>query len=261
MSTRPSFPSNADEGPGSLQSVGGKSISVPFTVRARLSAGYAHGTPWGVSLDGLLASEVWESKKAAARAAEADWVAYDVRSEPDEIELPLDRCGVEGCWHWAATFAWPDGAVPGPHVQMWTGRADQQALAQIADNLPLHVDPRKGRYRSWVMPLPLTVAHTLVWRGVGDPGAVGEMLSSVVSIGKKRTSGQGLVLDWAVEPDRRADRWEFSHLHPDGTLGRTVPAECMKGRRSIRDGGVGRMGIRPPYMHPRMRAEVVLPAS
>ena len=237
-------------------------MSVPFTVRARLSAGYAHATPWGISLDGLLASEVWESRKATARATNTEWSAYDVRTVPEGIDLPLERCdGGDGNWHWAATFAYPEDAVPGPHVQMWTGRPDQQALAQLTDNLPAHVDPRKGRFRSWVMPLPMTVAPTLVWRGLGDPAAVGEMLSSVVSIGKKRASGHGLVLDWSIEPDVDADRWEFGHLHPDGTLGRTVPAACLGGRESIVHGGVGRMGMRPPDMQPRMRADVVLPAK
>lgn len=64
-------------------------MSVPFTVRARLSAGYAHATPWGISLDGLLASEVWESRKATARATNTEWSAYDVRTVPEGIDLPL----------------------------------------------------------------------------------------------------------------------------------------------------------------------------
>lgn len=238
-------------------------MGTPFTVRARLSAGYAHATPWGISLDGLLASEVWESRKAAARAAGENWVPYDVHGEPETVDLPLDRCAGDGDgnWHWASTFAWAEGNVPGPHVQMWTGRADQHALAQMTENLPGVVDSRKGRYRSWVMPLPLTVARTLVWRAVGDPDRVSDLLSSVVSIGKKRASGHGMVLDWSIEPTPCADRWDFAHLHPDGTLGRTAPAACLAGRTAIVHGGSGRMGLRPPYMHPDLRVDVVLPSS
>lgn len=240
----------------------GNSSNVPFTVRARLSGGYAHATPWGISLDGLLASELWETRKAEARAHGADWAAYDVHTAPEEIILPLERCVGDGAgaWHWAATFAWPEDEVAGPHVHTWTGRPDQQALAQLADHLPTHIDPRKGRYRSWVMPLPLTVARTLVWRAVGNPEVVAELLSTVSSVGKKRAAGHGTILDWTVEPDADADRWEFAHLHPDGSLGRTTPPACLTGHAEVPHGGNGRMGVRPPYMHPERRSDVVLPA-
>ncbi|MBM4574789.1 hypothetical protein GS896_27415 [Rhodococcus hoagii] len=228
-----------------------------------MSAGYAHATPWGISLDGLLASEIWEHRKAQARAGGDEWVAYDVHAAPSAIELPLARCPGDGGdrWHWAATFAWPEDEIPGPHVQTWTGRADQHALAQIADQIPTHVDPDRGRYRSWVMPLPLTVARTLVWRAVGDAESTARLLDSVAAIGKKRASGHGLVLDWSVDEMTDADEWEFGHLHPDGTLGRTVPPTCLTGRSGIEHGGQGCMGLRPPYMHPQCRADVLLPAA
>lgn len=237
-------------------------MGIPFTVRARLSAGYAHATPWGISLDGLLASEIWETRKAAARAAGEDWLAYDLDHTPEDIELPLDHCDGDGArhWHWAATFAFPEGELPGPHVHTWTARPDQHALAQMSGRLPTHVDTRKGRYRAWVMPLPLTVAPTLVWRAVGDPDAVTDLLAGVVSIGKKRASGHGLILDWEITLDEAADRWEFTHLHPDGQLGRTVPTACLHGRGDIDHGGHGQIGLRPPYMHPDRRATAVLPA-
>nr|WP_301851018.1 hypothetical protein [Rhodococcus pyridinivorans] len=237
-------------------------MRIPFTVRARLSAGYAHGTPWGLSLDGLLASEIWETRKAAARAKGRDWVAYDVDRTPQEIDLPLDRCCSGGGkrWHWSATFAYPEDELPGPHVQNWISRQDQSALAQMASKLPKHISERKDRYRVWVMPLPLTIAPSLTWRAVGDPVAVSELLQAVVAIGKKRASGHGLVLEWEITPEPEADPWEFSHLHPDGSLGRTAPAECLRGRSEIPHGGHGHIGLRPPYMHPLRRFPVTLPA-
>ena len=237
-------------------------MGVPFTVRARLSAGYAHATPWGISLDGLLASERWESRKAAARAAGDDWCAYSADRTPEDIDLPLDRCDGDGAgnWHWAATYAFPEDEAPGPHVQTWTARPDQHALAQITDRLPAHVDARRGRYRSWVMPLPLTVAPSLAWRAVGDPDAVADLLAGVVTIGKKRASGHGLILDWEITPNPAGDRWDFTHLHPDGRLGRTAPAACLREHPFIDHGGLGQIGLRPPYMHPARRAAVMLPA-
>lgn len=237
-------------------------MGVPFTVRARLATGYAHAVPWGISLDGLIASEIWENRKAVALAAGDDWPAYRTDRAPEDIDLPLDRCAGDGaqCWHWSATFAFPEGELPGPHVHTWVARPDQHALAQMTDRLPTHVDPRKGRYRSWVMPLPLTVAPSLVWRAVGDPTAVADLLTGIVAIGKKRASGHGQVLDWTVAPDLSADRWEFAHLHPDGRLGRCVPAACLRDHAGIDHGGHGHIGVRPPYMHPDRRAAVILPA-
>ncbi|WP_237723966.1 MULTISPECIES: hypothetical protein [unclassified Rhodococcus (in: high G+C Gram-positive bacteria)] len=131
----------------------------------------------------------------------------------------------------------------------------------MSDKLPALVSERQGRYRSRVMPLPLTVCRHLVWRAVGDPAAVAELLAPIVSIGKKRGAGHGHVLSWTVDEAPEADGWEFAHLYPDNSLGRTAPTECLDGAREVPTGGVGPMGLRPPYMHPNRRARVLLPAT
>lgn len=110
------------------------------------------------------------------------------------------------------------------------------------------------------MPLPLTVCRHLVWRAVGDPDTVAELLAPIVSIGKKRSAGHGHILNWTISEDSGADRWEFAHLHPDGTLGRTATPACLREAPHLRTGGDGQMGLRPPYMHPGMRRQVFLPA-
>ncbi|MFD7012410.1 hypothetical protein [Rhodococcus jostii] len=234
---------------------------VPMVVRARLAGGVAHGVPWGISLDGLLASELRENVKAAAREAGTDYTPYSPDTAPEDLELPLARCttGGDEHWHWAATFAYPEDEVSGPHVQYWSARPDQQALGQMSAGLPALVSERQGRYRSRVMPLPLTICRNLVWRAVGDPAAVADLLAPIVSIGKKRSAGHGHILDWTITARPDADRWEHGHLHPDGTLGRTATAACLQ-EREIRTGGDGQMGLRPPYMHPGMRRQVFLPA-
>lgn len=234
---------------------------VPLVVKARLASGVAHATPWGISLDGLLASEMRENYKAECRARGIDYEPYDSNAEPTRLDLPLARCTLSGPdnWHWSATFAWPDGEMPGPHVQYWSSRPDQHALDQLSDGLPALVSERQGRYRARVMPLPLTIASTLVWRAVGDPDAISDLLVDVRTIGRKRSSGHGHVLDWTIEPTA-ADPWACSHLHPDGSLGRTAHATCLSGHQSVGTGGGGQMGLRPPYMHPATRREVLLPA-
>ncbi|MDV6247033.1 hypothetical protein [Rhodococcus opacus] len=236
---------------------------MPLVVRARMAAGVAHGVPWGISLDGILASELRENAKAVARAAGTDYTPYSLDTVPEDLDLPLARCTGDGAggWHWAATFAYPENEVPGPHVQYWSARPDQHALDQMAADLPALVSERQGRYRSRVMPLPLTVCRHLVWRAVGDPGAVAELLAPIVSIGKKRGAGHGHVLSWTVDEQSDGDRWEFAHLHPDGSLGRTAPPACLHDLDHVRTGGEGQMGLRPPYMHPAVRTHVLLPAS
>ncbi|MCX5046229.1 hypothetical protein OG921_23950 [Aldersonia sp. NBC_00410] len=233
----------------------------PVIVRARLAGGVGHGVPWGISLDGLLASEIRAEAKAAARTADVDYPVFDRSVVPDELELPLARCSGAGgeFWHWAATFAWPEGEVAGPHVQYWSGRPDQLALAQTAAALLALVSERQGRYRARVMPLPLTMCKSLVWRAVGDPDAIAGLLEHITAIGKKRGAGHGHILEWSVTPQAGGDPFDYAHLHPDRSLGRTVPRKCIEGRCSIRTGGQGRMGLRPPYMHPARRAFVELP--
>lgn len=137
-------------------------LACPTRLRSRAR------TAVGMSLDGLLASQIRENEKAAARESGTDYIPYDSGTRPRDLDLPLVRCtrlGV-GDWHWAATFAWPEDEIPGPHVQCWSARPDQHALSQISDTLSAHLSPRQGRYRAAVMRLPLTVA-----RAHGAPSA------------------------------------------------------------------------------------------
>ena len=235
----------------------------PMLVRARLGSGVGHAPPWGISLDGLLASQIRENEKAVARESGTDYIPYDSEAPPRDLDLPLARCTHAGGddWHWAATFAWPEGDIPGPHVQYWSARPDQHALSQISDNLPAHLAPRQGRYRAAVMPLPLTIARALTWRAVGDPDKVVELLAGIPAIGKKRAAGNGMILDWTVNTCPDGDFWEYSHLHPDGRLGRTAPVACLEPRSGVDTGGIAVMGVRPPYMHRATRTRAFLPAS
>lgn len=65
---------------------------VPLRVRAHLSAGIAQAAPWGIALDGLLASELWAEHKASCRATGRDYVRAMELPEPPDLDLPLARC-------------------------------------------------------------------------------------------------------------------------------------------------------------------------
>ena len=233
----------------------------PMVIRAHLAAGIAHAAPWGIALDGLLAAEIWAEHKAANRAAGQDHVRALDQADPPDLDLPLARCTpATGPWHWAATCAYPERPTDRVDVHTWTGRVDRRALEQVATSLPKTVSDRQGRYRARRMPLLVTPCPSVTWHAIGDPDRIGEILEPVTSIGKKRTSGEGHVLRWEILTSSGLDHFAASHLHPDGTLGRPTPSQCFTGAAAPADGGHGRAGIRPPYMHPARQHELHLPA-
>ncbi len=232
----------------------------PLLVRAHLATGIAQAAPWGVALDGLLAAELWSEHKADRRAAGQFTPALFDVDDPVDLPLPLARCTTpDGRWHWAATCAHPEGRpdLP-PDVHTWTGRTDSRALEQLATNMPAVLSDRQGRYRARRMPLLVTACAAVVWRAIGDPVAIRALVEGITAIGKKRSSGEGHVLTWEVTT-AELDPWEATHLHPDGTLGRPTPEACLTGR-TVRDGGSGTAGLRPPYMHPARQHTLHLPA-
>jgi CRISPR type IV-associated protein Csf3 len=234
----------------------------PLLVRARLAGGIAHAAPWGIALDGLLASEIWHDRKADLRARGQPVPGLADVAIPEDLDLPLARCpGADGSrWHWAATCSFPEGLPVGlPDVRYWTGRLDSRAAEHAAQRLPSRIPERQGRYRARRMPLLVTVTASVTWHAVGDLAAIGDLLTGIRAIGKKRSYGEGHVLSWEVTP-APLTWWAAAHLHPDGTLGRPAPAACLAGRGAVTGGGTGTAGLRPPYMHPARQYLLHLPA-
>ncbi len=234
----------------------------PLRVRAHLAAGIAQAAPWGIALDGLLASQLWEAYKARCRQTATPYTRALERDEVPDLDLPLARCQpAGGPWHWAATCAHPDVTGARPDVHTWTGRVDHRELEHVAGALPRTISGRQGRYRSRRMPLLVTPCTSVTWHAIGDLTAITELLTPITSIGKKRSSGEGHVLGWEVEPAPEVNALTAAHLHPDGTLGRPVSDTCRALLGDVVDGGRGLAGIRPPYMHPaRQHADLFLPA-
>ena len=139
-------------------------------MKARLAHGIAHAAPWGVSLDGLLAAEIWADQKAGKRDRGEVVTALAADVDPEDLDLPLARCELSGggLWHWAATCAYPEKPVDHPVVRYWTGRPDHAALGDLVADLPGVVSERQGPYRSRSMPLLVTSTDTVTWQCVGD---------------------------------------------------------------------------------------------
>lgn len=239
--------------------------AVAMLVRAHLAGGVAHAAPWCTALDGLLAAQLWADRKAAARAAGEPVTAAMDNDNPPDLELPLARCSAAGPdrWHWAATCGYPENrpADRPPDVHYWTGRPDHRVLEQLADRVPASISERQGRYRTRRMPLLVTICTAVTWHAVGDPAAVAEIVQTIDAIGKKRSQGEGRVLRWDVTTNPALDSFTAGHLHPDSTLGRPTPANCLTGRPPAIDGGTGTAGLRPPYMHHARQHQLRLPAS
>lgn len=228
----------------------------PLVIIARMAGGVAHSLPWGIALDGILASELWHQTKPSL---DLDTPALDVDNPPD-LDLPLARCAPTGdLWHWAATCAHPDPIPDHPDVHRWTGRVDHRHLEHLTTSLPKIVSDRQGRYRARRMPLLTTPCLTLTWYAVGDPDPIEDLLAGVHSIGKKRSQGEGRVLSWTVTPAPHLDEFTAGHLSPTGALGRPCPPACLTGRE-IATGGVGLAALRPPSMHPSRMHDLQLPA-
>lgn len=226
----------------------------PLTVTARLEAGIVFGHPWGIALDGLLASILLDQ-------GGGDEMKVLDQATPSVLELPLTRCDAGRSWHWAATCAWPvDGRDLLPHVNYYSAHADHRHLEALAETTPKTVSDRRGRFRAHYRPLLVTTCTAVVWQAVGDVDEILNLLAQVPAIGKKRTHGHGRVHEWTVTPTPTLASWDASHLHPDGTLGRPCPPSCLDGRAEVVDGGRGRAGVRPPYIHPATQADVRLPA-
>lgn len=241
---------------------GGTGVMQPLIVRAELAAGVAQGAPWAPALDGILASRRWATEKETEIADGRYQVRALTQDYPPDLELPLVRCPlVEGPqWHWLSTCGWPEGPAGDTSVHTWTGRVDARELEEVADVLPKVVSRRQGRYRSRCMPLLVATCRALTWRAVGDPAAIAQLLDGVISIGKKRSSGEGKVVQWSVTPVAGLDVIIAGHLHPDGSLGRPTPAPCHAHLPDGESGGYGTAGVRPPYMHRSRQHQVHLPA-
>lgn len=237
---------------------------IALHITATTPHGVVLSRPWGVALDGLLASVMWHRRKWAARAA-GQHLTYQHDDTPEPLELPLARCGDpthDSDWHWMATFAdlhsHPHDASP--DIRWRTSRSDRQRLQHLTPVIGSQaVSDSTGRYQRRVIPVMAHTATTLTWRAVGDSDLIRDLLTDLPSIGKHRGVGEGLVTHWEVDKTPDIPEWVAGHEHEPGILGRTVPLRCIDAEAS-NTGPLGAATIRPPYLHPASRTTSYSPA-
>jgi len=239
---------------------------IALQITATTPHGIVLSRPWGVALDGLLASVVWERRKLAAREA-GEYFAYQPDRPQETLPLPLACCGDpdrDTDWHWMATFADLHPriqAVTEPDIRWRTSRTDHHRLQQLAPVISRQVSDTAGRYQQRVVPVPARPATHLTWRAVGDPEAIRDLLAdpALHSIGKNRGVGEGVVTRWEVTETPDVEEWSAGHEHEPGVLGRTAPPRCIE-HADIATGPLGTGALRPPYLHSQTRAKAFQPA-
>lgn len=230
----------------------------PLEITAALPFGIAAGRPWGLSLDGLLASVLWHRAKAAAAATDTPLI-YDPTATPVDLDLPLARCTLGDTWHWMATFANTHPATEHPDVRLRTRRTDHRDLQRLSPHVSSTVSDVRGRYRNRTTPTLATITATATWRAVGDLDAIDELLGELTAIGKHRHTGEGAVTGWTLTL-LDVSEWSAGHEHTPGVLGRTTPLDCVTGHGDITHGGIATIAVRAPYIHPSRHTTAYLTA-
>ncbi len=238
-------------------------------IALQITASTPHGVvlsrPWGVALDGLLASVLWHRRKWEARAA-GEFFAYHHDQEPEILELPLARCGDpdrDPDWHWMATFAdlHPHRGGEDTDIRWRTSRTDRTRLQHLSPSIGSQVvSDSIGRYQRRVVPVIAHPVTALTWRAVGDPDGISDLLTDLPSIGKHRGVGEGRVTRWDVRETPEVADWAAGHEHEPGVLGRTAPLRCLDDLAGVTTGAVGAATVRPPYLHPGSRTAAYSPA-
>lgn len=237
----------------------------PVRITAHLETGISSSAPWGIALDGLLAAQLWAEHKAHLRSSGVPTPTLHAQTYPPDLDLPLARCHAGGTdlWHWQATTAYPvdvDRTFP-PEARYRVAYVDELAAGRLARNTPNTVSAAKGRWRLRRIPTLVTVCRAVTWTAIGDAAALTGLLEPILAIGKRRGIGEGHVLRWEVSPAHDLAPGAAGHLHPDGSLARPTPAQCLADHPELADAHrIGTAGIRPPYMHRSRQHLLHLPA-
>lgn len=215
---------------------------VPFKLTAKLRGGICVDQPYGLDLAGLLAAQV--------RRCEGTRMSSDGAAD---LALPLAVCAAGGDWHWAATCVQLNNdpeEIPEPRTFFQVPdlrHAHQYAIQPIPQVLV-----SKGPYRDVMQPSPVVMCGEATWWGVGDLAKIERLLGNVRFIGRRRTTGEGMVTSWTFEevsgnPDRVA------HLGAGDSLLRPCPPSCAD--QLDVDYRLGWYALRPPSWNPDLLIE------
>lgn len=226
-------------------------------VTAVLQAGAVLPTMFPAPLDGILAArarrnhlgdsyhaEVVTPTRAALTADQhgtRDPVVAAYRARFRHFPLPLAR--ICNPWVWAAGCAETPAAAT-TQLRHIHSRFRTAAAERIVPRLPANTDV--GPTKPWRVPFVVAVTPSLMWRALGDPDGIRDLLSRVDAVGAHTSSGEGHVLRWIVDDIGPADQLMLL-ASSTGTISRPVPAR-NRNELGVPDAGtVAVDAYRPPY--------------
>lgn len=166
-----------------------------------------------------------------------------------EADLPLQRLGSESNWYYASSFCQAEWVSA--ETRHWHKRHTAQEQIRYIGRGKINV--AQGQTKAYRMPLfVLHPGGRLTWYLVGDRSWLEARLPLLTAIGHKRGQGNGIVIDWRVEPVA-----QDASVIQDHRLMRSLPlADVPQGTIDLR---VGHYGLRPPYWHKANQEWVALP--
>lgn len=233
----------------------------PFTVTAYLRTGVGLDQPYGLDLAGMVATHLRRLEKADREAVGAlvtDPLSDTSFDTVSDMDLPLARCITGRDWHWAATCAIPVDADDTPQTHMFYRSTDDSWSDRAATRPLPYFSPRSGPYRDQMIPSAVTLCPAVIWRGIGNIDMVREAVSPLRFIGRRRSTGEGEVLAWTVEPAHPDDPGRFVHVDGE-TILRPCPTACAEALAVPYR--TGWYAIRPPSWHPDRLNELAMTAD
>lgn len=217
----------------------------PFRITARLRGGLCVDQPYGLDLAGLLAAQVRRGEGTRKSSEDAA-----------DLALPLSICSDGADWHWMATCVDLNNdpeEIPEPRTFFQV--PDLRHAHQYATQPLPQVLMSKGPYRDVMQPSPVVMCSEATWWGVGDLAAIEQLLANVRYIGRRRATGEGMVLGWEFDeivgdPDR------IGHLGAGDTILRPCPKPCAE--RLDVEYRLGWYALRPPSWNPDLLIEAAM---
>jgi len=199
----------------------------PLLVTAHLGGPVAGDTT--LPLAGILLSAAYERAYGHALALAQPGVPA-VEVDYSLVPLVQEQCEL-GVFYACSFACWPDTRSDGSTA--WNRRADVDLIATSG------------------------TAHYVQWYCVGDQGAIADLLTRVVHIGKKQAQGFGYVLSWNIE---RAPE-NYALFGADGHPARALPLCYIRERFGSWpiEWTLARRAFRPPYWDIRNVTDVFMP--
>ena len=195
------------------------------------------------------------------RAAQCD--GRDVHSPPQDlkpgsVEIPLVKSVVGG-------FRWPIPHCSDPIIapsltdghRFYAKRFPTERADNLHPSRRLTINTTGGPFKSYMLPIRARQIGAVAWFCEGDAKKIGELLSGIFVLGKKRQVGGAMVSEWKIEATDANLSW-FAPSSIGTVLMRTLPrsatmpADLVGYRKSFG-------GVVAPFWNRSNFTEVVTP--